>query len=705
MVSGPVMRDTLRTAPMGTARSRPAQISRVPYLPGLDGIRALAVVVVMIYHANVAWLPGGFLGVEVFFVISGYLITLLLIAERERDGQVDLRHFWIRRARRLLPALFVMLFLVVTYTALFRTDALGQLRGDVIASLLYSINWYQIWVGQGYSAAGDFAPLRHLWSLAVEEQFYLLWPLVMLVLLRRGPRHVVSAAKWLFLAAVAVTVAVALAYHPGRIGPCDVTPEAYWIVGERCISKADALYLSTVTRSAGLLLGAAFAMLWRPAAIMRSPLRSKGPLFDLLAIVGLVGLGAMTWWVNFVTPEGADPLLFRGGFFVAGLLTLFVISAVTHGRARAGWVLGNPLFLWIGTRSYGLYLYHWPIYQMIRGVAGNPLSLSEFAFAMVATVIVTELSFRFVETPIRTGQVGRWWGDLRRSRDPLPRQLVIGGAAVVVSLAVFSTASLATAPVQQNEIALSIAEGEQATTDLGGLLGIGSGDGDEAAGDAAGDAQLPPDAGVGDPGGVPADANGAPPGDGAVPPGDPDGSADPPAETTIPPTTTTTTTTTTLPPDPIPYLAIGDSVMLGAAQRLSSAGIVVDAVESRQLVDMVPVVRQLREQDLFGVAVIVHLGTNGTIGQQSLDDLMAALSDVPNVLVLTVRANRSWTAGNNEKLRALASRPNVILIDWEQLAANCPGDCFAADGIHLRADGQRYYSQLIFDVLGISPRS
>ena len=161
-------------------------------------MRALAVMAVMVYHANPAWLPGGFLGVEVFFVISGYLITLLLIGEHERTGTVSLRQFYLRRARRLLPALFALLIGVTVYTALFRRDALGQLRGDVLAALAYVSNWYQIWVGQGYTAAGDFAPLRHLWSLAVEEQFYLLWPLVMIGLIRFGRRRLPSMSTWLF---------------------------------------------------------------------------------------------------------------------------------------------------------------------------------------------------------------------------------------------------------------------------------------------------------------------------------------------------------------------------------------------------------------------------------------------------------------------------------------------------------------------------
>ena len=253
-----------------------ANISRVPYLPGLDGIRALAVVSVMIYHANSDWLKGGFLGVEVFFVISGYLITLLLISEKEQTNHVDMKHFWIRRARRLLPALFVMLFMLTIWTALFERSTLGKLRGDVVAALTYGSNWYQVYTGQGYSAANDFAPLRHLWSLAVEEQFYLIWPIVMAVLLRMGSRRVADLSRWLFGIAVAITILLAVLYHQGPIGTPDVTPGAYWHIFGRNIAKADFLYLSTFSRAGGLLLGSAFAMIWRPLALMRGPLRTRG---------------------------------------------------------------------------------------------------------------------------------------------------------------------------------------------------------------------------------------------------------------------------------------------------------------------------------------------------------------------------------------------------------------------------------------------
>ena len=199
----------------GTGGIDAANISKVPYLPGLDGMRAFAVVAVMLYHANSSWLKGGFIGVEVFFVISGYLITLLLISEHEKLGLVDMKSFWIRRFRRLLPALFVMMTLLSVWTALFEREALGQLRGDILAGIFYISNWYQIFIGAGYSASNDFAPLRHLWSLAVEEQFYLVWPIVMVALLRKGSRKIAELAVYLFGAALVITIVVALLYYPG----------------------------------------------------------------------------------------------------------------------------------------------------------------------------------------------------------------------------------------------------------------------------------------------------------------------------------------------------------------------------------------------------------------------------------------------------------------------------------------------------------
>ncbi|MDQ3544505.1 MAG: acyltransferase, partial [Actinomycetota bacterium] len=455
----------------GARRSqRGRSLSSLPYTRGIDGMRALAVIAVMVYHANHEWLPGGFLGVEVFFVISGYLITLLLIGEHERNGKISIRHFWARRARRLLPALFFMLLLLITYTALFERETLGQLRGDVLAGLGYASNWYQIWVGQGYTAPSAFAPLRHLWSLAVEEQFYVFWPIIMVVLIGRGRHRLPSISRWLVVAAIAITVVVGFLYQPGREA-IDGKPvgDAFWRIGGRSFSKTDTLYLSTISRSTGLLIGAAFAMIWRPRAVMRGPLRSKGLILDVLALVGLGWLGLLAWDVHLVTPEGADPFLFRGGFFAVAVASVFVIAAVTHGATWSGSLLGTRVLNWVGTRSYGMYLYHWPIYQIIRKAAGNPLSIGEFALAMVVTAVITEFSYRFIEMPIRRQRLGPWFQRLRHRRDPVPRRIIGFGAATCVALVGFAGASMATAELTLSDQEIAQQQGQEVVVDFGAL--------------------------------------------------------------------------------------------------------------------------------------------------------------------------------------------------------------------------------------------
>ncbi|MFK8025990.1 MAG: acyltransferase family protein [Ilumatobacter sp.] len=670
------------------------RISQLPYLPGLDGIRAIAVVAVMVYHANSDWLVGGYLGVEVFFVISGYLITLLLIAEHERRGAIDLRSFWVRRFRRLLPALFVMMLLLTIWVALFERDALGKLRGDVLAGALYGSNFYQIWIGAGYSAGNDFAPLRHLWSLAVEEQFYVIWPLVMIAFVRAGSRRIAGVARWLFLAAVVITVIVALLDHPGAQQSPELTPEAYWFIGDRPISKPDALYLSTFTRAGGLLLGAAFAMVWRPAAIMRGPLRTKGPLFDVLAVGGFVVLGIMCWTVSFQPDQGVHWFLFNGGLFVTGLASIAVIAAVTHRGAVTGRLLSLPVLLWIGTRSYGLYLYHWPIYQIIRNIAANKLVFHEFVLAMVATCVITELSYRYIETPIRQGRLGEVLSRRRRSNLTRgQRRAALAGVVVASGLSVFAIGSMATAELQQNDVQQALDAGKDSTCDVlrdldcDGVLDVDEDGNPIAASDAEADDvaeaagfELNDDASidesVADSGGT-ADTETETSGDAPVP-----------GQTTVP--------TTDPAPEPSRLIAVGDSVMLGAAEQLRQLSFAVDALESRSWVNGLDFVQQLQAQDRLPDTLLIHLGTNGRIGNNDMERMMTAVADVPRVILLTNDVDRDYTADNNGLIYDVANQfDNVEVLDWQGLASACPGDCFEADGFHLKPDGRAYYAELI----------
>ena len=363
-------------------------------------------------------------------------------------------------ARRLLPAIGVLLVGVTIYSALFRRDALGQLRGDVLAAITYVSNWYQIWVGQGYTRIGRLraaeAPVEPrrrgavLPALARSS-----WPPCC------GPVGIdcPASAGGSPASPSTITAVVAMLMYRGPVGTPAVTPDAYWTVGGRPISKLDFLYLSTPTRAIGLLLGAAFAMIWRPAALLRGPMRERGRLLDVVAAVGMIGLAALCWYLRIVTPDGADPWLFRGGFLVTGLATLCVIAAVTHQRSATGRVLGTTLLVWIGTRSYGLYLYHWPIFQGIRRIAGTALTGAQFVVAMAVTAVVAELSYRYVEMPVRRRTVGRAWRRLQLTASQNGRRALAVGAASAIVLVAFAGAGLATARVTPNAIEAGPARG------------------------------------------------------------------------------------------------------------------------------------------------------------------------------------------------------------------------------------------------------
>jgi peptidoglycan/LPS O-acetylase OafA/YrhL len=657
-----------------------ARISQLPHLRGLDGLRAIAVTAVVLYHANHEWLSGGFLGVEIFFVISGYLITLLLIAEHERTGRVRLGQFWLRRARRLLPALFVMMGLVATYLALFNRRPQGRTRGDFLGGVFYGSNWYQIAVGQGYTAAEAFAPLRHLWSLAVEEQFYLLWPLVMLVLLKTGRERLPRIAVWLVVLSATISLAMAILFVPGDVTvDCSgATTRGYARLLGRCINVNEALYLGTFTRVGGILLGAAFAMLWRPLALMRGPMRRKGHLLDLIAMFGLIVLFLQMTQLTLAESgqefgERFDPWLFRGGFFITGLATLCVIAAITHRGAYANGLLGNPLFNWIGTRSYGLYLFHWPIYQIIRKSAGVSLTFRQFLVAMVITLPITELSYRYIEMPIRERRFRLFMRPEQRvTRVALYRNrrrvvMVVAATSAMLGFAGVSLAVAKNVCVGDIECSLqdtSPAEAVVADPPTPTVTSVPT--------------VTTPVAGVDHPSSIP-------------------------SETAAPPVTTIPETTTTpAPPPPPPPVALGESVMLGAKDNLEIGGFYVDAIKSRQGEDMAALVEAMRANGQLGQTVVIQIGTNGSVSQETFARIMAQLPPelTPQVVFLTIHVPKRWNDGNNALIRALPTiYPNVTVLDWDEAAKTIH---ICSDGIHIACGSEmsQFYANLIFDAVG-----
>jgi peptidoglycan/LPS O-acetylase OafA/YrhL len=350
---------------------------RLPYMPGLDGLRAIAVLAVFVYHFHNGggWLPGGFLGVDVFFVISGYLITSLLLSEFRKEGRIDLVAFWLRRARRLLPAVGVLIAVVMVAGAFFDFGQISTLRGQALASMGYVTNWDLIFSHQSYFE--EFARpslFRHLWSLAVEEQFYLLWPLVFAACMTRfGHRRLVVGV---IVGAIASSLLMAILFDPGN---------------------PNRVFYGTDTRATPLLIGVALAFFWAPERL-RAKTGTLAPV--VLNVMGTVGLSMIV--ITFLTVHDYDLSLYHGGFLLLSVWTAMLIAALAHPAASIGRTLGNPGMRWLGLRSYSFYLWHWPVMQLTRPGIDVPIhGFILFALQLGLTLALADLSYRYVEQPFR----------------------------------------------------------------------------------------------------------------------------------------------------------------------------------------------------------------------------------------------------------------------------------------------------------------
>jgi peptidoglycan/LPS O-acetylase OafA/YrhL len=701
----------------GQARRTPATSGvpevRLSYRPGLDGLRALAVIAVLLYHADLAWIPGGFLGVEVFFVISGYLITALLLAEWRQRGSIDLKTFWMRRARRLLPALYVLLVATLAFAVVFLPGEVAGLRGDVLAAFGYVTNWYLIFGQESYfESVGRPSLLQHLWSLAVEEQFYLIWPPVLALVLGLGAtrlrrRRVLTIA----LSGAAVSAAaMALLYVPG------VDPSR--------------IYYGTDTRATGLLCGAVLAFLWspgeryRPAEArhhrLRPPLSDRGrfrrrwgwtaPL--LLDIVGFVALGALVWYCLHLGEF--EPSLYRGGFGLVALTTAAAIMAVVHPHTLIGArLLGSAPLRWVGVRSYSIYLWHWPVFMVTRPELDVPLDgLPLLALRLAVTVALADLSYRFIETPIRRGALGHAWKTLREARGPLRWQLRLQWAGVLLpilaSCALLGVAVAQAKPPDQPSYLASMksvhtVEQSPHTSSIGEI--------DSPPKDESASKQRDPertanksskddgetrdakekDQNAEDSGSKANDDTKSAKNDGDAPGAKSENSA----------TKTANGGRTGASEFTGSVSAIGDSVMLGAVGGLQKdiQGLtIVDAEVGLQVYTAIDILKARRASGQLGEVVIVHLGNNGTFTKEQFDQIMRILSG-HRVVFVNVKVPRAWEEPNNEVIAEGVQRyPNAVLVDWYSASVNRP-ELFYSDGFHLRPRGQRIYADLISSYL------
>ena len=595
---------------------------RLPYRPGLDGVRALAVTGVVLYHAGVSWVPGGFLGVDVFFVLSGYLITSMLLVERAGSGRIDLGRFWRGRARRLLPALALVVLFALIATSTIARDDLARTRGDALASVVFMTNWHEIISSHSYfNAFGRPSLLAHLWSLAVEEQFYLIWPLLLVGGLRwLGRRRMFVLTG---LGALALTGLMWALYNP-NLDPSRV-------------------YYGTDTRSSTLLVGALLAFAW-PATRLRAiaSARARGVL-DGIGVAALVGILAVFWRVS-----DFQPWLYRGGFLLVALCAGLLVAVAVHPAARLGAILGWSPLRWIGVRSYGIYLWHWPIMELTRPRVDVPWHGPLLITAQIgATVAIAAASYRYVEHPVRTGVAQRRLRAWLDARTPHQRLGWVGGTLGVLALILGPTLGLPAPGQGPSQLATPAA-----LAGVSRIAPLSPGDGLAASGTSLGSV----------------------------------GSAG-----------TGHTATGAIPSGPI--LAFGDSVMLGSApvleQRLGSR-LRVDAVVGRQAVDTIQRIAEYRAHGALPQTVIVQIGDNGPVWFENLERLHSVLSGVAHVVLVNVRVDRDWQHEVNHTLEAFVPVwPQAVLADWYAHSS----ESLLVDGVHPSVAGRAVYAQTIVEAL------
>lgn len=616
----------------GVAGPLPAQARN----PALDGLRGVAVLAVIAYHLWPQAVPGGFLGVDLFFVLSGYLITRGLLGRLDAGKSVGLRGFWVRRARRLIPAMLLMLVGATALAILAGRELPAGLRAQWAGALTYSSNWLQVASGNSYFASSEPPYFQHLWSLAIEEQFYLLWPvlLVVLMVLLHTKGRMLAATLTLGVAAAAT---MTLCFDPAK--------------------DSSALYFGTWTHGFGLLIGAAAAIhasstsiaeKWQPKGRNTRAL-AAGTFFGgmLVAIAMLPDTSAITY---------------RGGMFLFCLASAGVILYLERGGSLLWSALGQRHLRWVGNRSYGLYLWHWPLLVLARGLVPPQAAMATALSVLAATFLAAALSWHLVEHPImRDGfraTLGVWRWRVRERIEHLfsggpGRYSQIIPVAVLLLVPLCAVSALVASPAQSSL--------QQQLTRAQTLLS-------EQQEDHASIPEAEPGPTAGTEARKPAGKE----------PETLSKKSAPGREVT----------------------AIGDSVMLASTSELLKRlpGISINAVVGAQLRDAPETLERLRDSGKLRRIVVLALGTNGDMPAGTLETVRAIIGSERKLLLVTVHAARGWAGSVNEKYRTAAAKyPNVQLVDWEHRAMGV--DDFARDGIHPGPHGAREYTRMLEQAL------
>ena len=406
------------------------------HIPAIDGLRALAVFAVVLYHLGISWIPGGFLGVDLFFVISGYVITRLILDSIESANGLDIKEFYAARVRRLLPGLVVLIIITSVFTALFAPDAVRRFISDVPFVLTGTNNWQLVALNQDYFQAIGRPPLlQHTWSLAVEFQFYLIWPIILLFVWRRFGKRVVRRA------------ALAIATFSGT------ALFLFSLQADNATSgRISHIYFGTDTHSLGLFLGSALAVSWIPRNLTRNISQRAQDFIDGIGVFGFIGLLCI-----FLFIDQSNATLYQIAFPLAGLFGCATIVSIVHPASRFSPLLSNRVFLWIGQRSYGIYLWHWVIFQITRPGADLTGSLPALNVARVLIVLaLADISLRAIEIPIRKGVVQNWFRGMKYRTKIMQKRQRIFVASVTAFTVVISGSSVALAWQRDQSIIVEV---------------------------------------------------------------------------------------------------------------------------------------------------------------------------------------------------------------------------------------------------------
>ena len=407
----------------------------IRYIPAIDGLRAVAVIAVMLYHLGFTWIPGGFLGVDLFFVISGYVITRLLLDSIQRSGGLDLRAFYKARIRRLFPPLVFMIFVTIIYISIWAPETMRRFISDSPFALLGGMNWWLVFRHTDYFDTISRPPLlQHTWSLGVEAQFYLIWPLILLLVLRQFGKAKIPGAALL----IAAFSGIALLLVSFEVDAANA-------------SQVSHVYFGTDTHSIGLFLGAALAVSWVPQNLQEQVNRRAQDFIDGIGVIGFVGLLGVFLLVN-----ESDPTLYKLAFPLAGIFGCAILTSIVHPASRFAPILSSRVAVWIGERSYAIYLWHWVVFQVTRpavDLEGSTWAL--YALRILVVFALADISLRLVELPVRSGLVEYWFKGMKyRTKNVQRRQKSTVVASVL--LLILGTSYISANAISQSDIEMAI---------------------------------------------------------------------------------------------------------------------------------------------------------------------------------------------------------------------------------------------------------